>query len=205
MFQNYLVEYNNGPLYAYRNYNLSQHAYWYNPTTTTVYIWTGQTWSTKYETSEGRWTAPLVQAGLPSDPFIGMLVFNTTTNELLYWDGFVWTNKTVYISTSDETLQTNWRHGLNNEQFIPAQVDWFQRSYPEYENQYNTFIAQTTDQLIQSNPTLSLSQAQQEANTEWTTIQQRWINPAWYTDTTTPQAITNGPLWIGNWQIKDIG
>lgn len=203
MFQNYLVESNNGPLLAYRNYNKVSYTYWFNTITNQVLVWTGETWSNTYETSGGMLVSPVVQAGLPSSPYNGMLVFNTENNTLNSWNGTSWANETVLIAASDITLETNWRHGINNEQFVPAQVDWQQRSYPEYEQQYNTFIQQTSTQLLNANPLMTQAEAEAQADAQWTTIQERWINPAWYSDTTTPEPVRNGPLWIGNWQVPD--
>lgn len=203
MFQNYLVQSNNGPLYAYRNYNKSANLYWYNTNTQQVLIWTGNTWSSKYETSGGIWLAPVVQATYPTSPVTGLLFFNTTNNILYQWTGSTWITLPVYIATSDETLETNWRHGTNNEQFIANQVDWQQRSYPEYETQLNTYVNTTVAELIAADPSLTTAEATAEANTMWTQLQDRLIVPEWYTDNTTPQAVREGPLWIGNWQIPD--
>lgn len=204
-FQNYLVQSNNGPLYAYRNYNKIIHNYWYNTNTSKLYVWTGETWSSKYETSGGVWLAPIVQSGLPASPITGLIAFNTATNTLQQWNGSTWISlaSQLYISTTDETLETNWRHGTGNEQFIAEQVDWQQRSYATYESQYNTYITSTTATLLEQNPTWTQAQAQTEANTMWTQQQDKAINPVWYTDKTTPAPVTEGPLWIGNWQIPD--
>lgn len=202
-FQNYLVRSNNGPLYAYRNYNKIVHPYWYNTNTKTVYVWTGETWSAKYETPDGVWLAPLVQATLPSSPINGLIVYTTSNNVLQQWNGSVWIALSVNIATSDETLETNWRHGTNNEQFIAEQVDWQQRSYATYLTQYNTYITTTSAELLQDNPTWTPAQAQAEANTLWTQQQEKFINQAWYTDQTLPAPVTEGPIWIGNWQIPD--
>jgi hypothetical protein len=202
-FQNYLVQSNNGPLYAYRNYNKSVHSYWYNTNNKTVYVWTGETWSPKYETVAGVWLAPIVQAGLPAFPIVGLIAYNTTNNTLQQWDGATWVTLSVNISTSDETLETNWRHGSGNEQFIAEQVDWQQRTYATYTTQYDTYITTTSAELLQQNPTWTQAQAAAEADTMWTQQQDKSINQAWYTDKTLPAPITEGPLWIGNWQIPD--
>lgn len=202
-FQNYLVKSNNGPLYAYRNYNKSVHQYWYNTNTSTVYVWTGETWSPKYETSGGVWLAPLVQAGLPVSPITGLIVYNTVNNTLQQWNGSAWISLSVNISTSDETLETNWRHGTGNEQFIAQQVDWQQRSYATYLTQYNAYIVSETNTLLEENPTWTQAEAEAEANTLWTNQQEKSINQAWYTDQTLPAPVREGPIWIGNWQIPD--
>lgn len=202
-FKNYLVQSNNGPLYAYRNYNKSTHTYWFNTNNNTVYVWTGETWSTKYETSGGVWLAPVVQEGLPLSPINGLIVYNTQDNTLQQWNGSTWIALSVNISTTDETLETNWRHGSGNEQFIAEQVDWQRRSYAEYTTQYNDYIASTTEELLQQNPTWTQSEAIAEANTMWTQQQEKSINQSWYTDPTLPSPVTEGPLWIGNWQIPD--
>jgi hypothetical protein len=207
MFQNYLVESNNGVMLAYRNYNKSAHQYWYNPLTNNVLVWTGETWATRFENASGLLDSVYVLSELPTtNLYDGQIVFNTTSNTLNEWN--VGTNSwilltDIIISTSDETLETNWRRGLYNENFIPAQVDWQRRSYTTYEQQYNNYITQTADQLMLSDPSLTLAEAEAQANTQWTTIQDRFINPEWYTDTTTPSPVRNGPLWVGNWQIPD--
>lgn len=201
-FQNYLVQSNNGPLYSYRNYNKSVDLYWYNTVTGQLLVWTGETWSAKYEAS-GIWATPVVAPTLPASPYLNQLAFNTTTNTLNKWTGAQWINVLVHIATSDETLETNWRHGKNNEQFIPARVDWVRRSFPEYTTEYNAYIATTSAELIAADPTLTPAEAQADANVLWTQIQDRSIVPAWYTDTTLPLAVRDGPLWIGNWQIPD--
>lgn len=202
-FQNYLVQSNNSTMYAYRNYNKSVNLYWYNTNTSTVYVWTGETWSTKYETAGGVWLAPVVQIGLPLSPIPGLLVYNTTNNTLQQWTGTSWNALAITISTSDETLETNWRHGSGNEQFISQQVDWQRRTYPEYTTQYNTYVVATSAELLQQNPTWTQTQANIEASTMWTQQQEKFINPTWYTDKTLPAPITQGPVWIGNWQIPD--
>ncbi len=202
-FQNNLVQTNDGVMYAYRNYNKSANQYWYNPTTNILYVWTGFTWSAKY-TINGAYETPLVTNVLP-DPtttVIGTLVYLTTNNTLYQRvnTSANWATLPVYISNSDQTLETVWRHGLNNEQFVPAQVDWLQRSYPEYQAAYNTYIAATVASLQQSNPTLSTADATTEANTSWTTMQNNNIVQAWYSD---PMAVREGPLWVGEWQVPD--
>lgn len=223
-FQNFLVESNNGVLYAYRNYNLSANLYWYNTNTNQVLVWTGETWATNYDTytvisssaTTSYLTQPVIVDSLPaSPPFDGYIVFNTEDNTLYGWNidpsvqsgwthvsGGWWTH-TVYIATSDQTLETNWRHGLNNEEYIPAQVDWQRRTFAEYTQQQDTYVVTTSSELIAADPSLTQAQADVLANDQWVALQNRSINPEWYTDQTTPQPVTNGPVWIGNWEIPD--
>lgn len=203
-FVNELVQTKNGLMYAYRNYNDINSLYWYNPVTQVLLIWNGVTWTSKYEVA-GFYTTPLVLSALP-DPLttpLGVLVFNTSDNTLYIRSNTpeLWTVETsVTISTTDQTLQTVWRHGLNNEQAVPAQQDWLRRSYPEYQEQYNEFITTATEQLLITNPSWTEAEAQQVANTQWTEIQERSINQDWYT---VPGTVRQGPLWCGQWQVPD--
>jgi hypothetical protein len=202
-FQNFLVQTNNGMMYAYRNYNQLKELYWFNPNTQQLLVWNTNTWASKYETL-GVYAAPLVLSTLPnpaSTP-IGTLVFNTSTN-ILYQRVNIsadWSVLPVTISTTDKTLETVWRHGLNNEQEVPAQVDWLQRSYPEYQTQYNAFITATITALQQATPSLTTVEATTQANALWTAMQDNYIQPEWYTD---PNAVREGPLWVGEWQVPD--
>lgn len=202
-FQNNLVQTNNGVMYAYRNYNDNVNQYWFDTTNNALYVWTGETWSGKYEVA-GLYQTPLVAASLPvptSVP-IGSLVYNTTNNVLYQRINTAanWAILPVYISNTDQTLETVWRHGLNNEQFVPAQVDWLRRSYPVYTTDETAYVTTTAAQLIQVNPALTPTEANTQAEAMWTAQQENNIVQAWYSD---PNAVREGPLWVGEWQVPD--
>ena len=206
-FVNELVQSKNGMMYAYRNYNDAQFMYWYNPTTQILLVWTGETWSPKYLAS-GIYATPMVLSVLP-DPAttpLGTLIFNTSNNTLYIRanvPGF-WTIETsIIISTSDDTLETVWRHGLNNEQAVPARQDWLRRSYPEYQTQNNAFVTATAQQLIITNPALTPAEAQAQAQAQWVVIQERSINQAWYTVPDTEREPPLVGVWCGQWQVPD--
>lgn len=206
-FVNKLVQTKNGLMYAYRNYNHSKNLYWYNPSTQILLIWNGLTWSSKYQAS-GFYTTPLILSALP-DPAttpLGFLVFNTSTNTLYIRANVpdFWTVEiSVVISTSDQTLETVWRHGLNNEQAIPARQDWLRRSFSKYETQHNQFVTTTSQQLIIANPSLTPIEATAQAEAQWTEIQLRSINPAWYNVPGTEREPPLTGLWCGQWQVPD--
>lgn len=206
MFQNWLVQTNNGRMYGYRNYSKSAHLYWFNTNNQTLYVWTGFTWISKYLTTSGFYTSPLVLTSLPnsSDPnyIDGILVFNTTNNTLNLLTGTIWSVLPVIIAGYDETIETIWRHGLNNEQYVPQQVDWIKRSFNQYTTQENTYIDTTVPELIAADPSLTQQQATVVAQTQWNTTQQSSVNSAWYTDPTIPTVAVDG-IWVGNWEIPD--
>lgn len=222
MFQNYLVETNNGRMYAYRNYNKSSDLYWYNSNTNQVLVWTGQTWSAKYDTysvtggSSSYITSVEVLEALPSTPpFDGYIVFNTTDKTLYGWNintstqsGWTlvsggWYKHDVYIATSDQTLETTWRHGSNYEQYVPSRVDWQRRTYDKYLAEQETYVETVVPELMAADPSLTVTQAEALANQQWDTEQQRATVPEWYTDDSTPTPVTQGPIWIGNWEIPN--
>lgn len=206
-FVNELVQTKNGLMYAYRNYNDSKNLYWYNPVTQVLLVWNGLTWSSKYQAS-GFYATPQILSVLP-DPTttpLGFLVFNTTNNTLYIRANVpsFWTVETsIVISTSDQTLETVWRHGLNNEQSVPARQDWLRRSFPEYEEQNVAYVTKTAQQLIIANPSLTPAQAAAQAQIQWVEIQERSINQAWYSvpDTEREPPVTG--IWCGQWQVPD--
>ncbi len=130
-FIQYLLDTDNGKMYAYRNNNkISNGVYWYNPKADTVSVWDGTSWS------------QYVNIILDS-----LTVYKTVVSEIepeFLWEqeGSLWFNKISYklysrsvvnnswveitdviINETDPSLQTIWQHGLNNEKYVPQYVD----------------------------------------------------------------------------------
>lgn len=133
-FEQTLIDRDDTKMYAYRDTSrlnlLDQDdvRYWYNPETETVNIWDGITWRESI-IADGHYITPIVSSSEPSSPWKdinGMVWFDTKTQELKVRDTSVpeWTvDANCYIQDVDETMQTIWRGGLNDDQYIPEYVD----------------------------------------------------------------------------------
>lgn len=136
-FDQFLLDENNGKLYAYRRYGTLTAEFWYNPTTNVVQFWTGETWTQTFSyvqpsTSNIVAVTPYVGTTPPSYlvTIDGSIWFNTTTEQLYRSNGTIWqlvlkpnTQPNWFISETDPTLSTIWRHGKNNEEYVPQYVN----------------------------------------------------------------------------------
>ncbi|MGI0075809.1 MAG: hypothetical protein ACREAU_00190 [Nitrosopumilaceae archaeon] len=129
-FEQFLITQDNGKLFAYRNYLKQEHTFWFNPATIELKFWTGFTWTSTIIVSN-QLTTPIisdVQPGSPENTIEGFYWFDLVTDTLKVrntatstWDP-VDPNQ-VFIGDYDETIETIWRKGLNDEEYIPKYVD----------------------------------------------------------------------------------
>lgn len=195
-FEQYLIDIDNGNLYAYRDYANRVDNYWVDTETNIVYVWDAASliWNPRFmiEDSAGNtyYTTATAGAAQPQesdeiDGNLGYLWYDTTAGQLKIRTGtdnspsdFEVTSN-VGLSTFDETLQTIWKDGKNNEQFIPAQVDWENRTLAEYDAEQTTFVA---DQIAQG-------------ITESVALQN------WFTSQINKFSSTGA--WVGDWEVPD--
>lgn len=127
-FKQTLLQEANGRLYAYRTIDRS-YEYWYSPLLKKVQKWDGAAWSDSIPVVVGNGialrkciiskTEPTYLRGL-----VGSLWMNPTTLELKKRVGTTWVIQTnVEINGTDPTLQTVWKQGKTNQEYVPKQVD----------------------------------------------------------------------------------
>ena len=134
-FNQYLLEQDNGALFTYKDYKLVTHDYWFDELNSTVYHWDGVVWNPSI-LIDNTLVTPIVRDIDPPtsisddnwNPWAlldGMIWFNTKTQILYKRDTTlsVWNSIPVYISKSDQSVQSIWKKGLNNEEYVPAYVD----------------------------------------------------------------------------------
>ena len=140
-FQQFLLEEDNGTLYAYRQYNSRENDFWYNPEDQTLLFWDELTWTDKYDLGD-ELTEATVGPAEPISPVTDQLWYDTLEGELKIYDG-AWSIHPdgVTEDIADETLQTIWRVGLNKEEYVPQYVDeerrpdgtvWYDRDGTEH-------------------------------------------------------------------------
>jgi hypothetical protein len=141
-FEQYLLDRDNNLLYSYRN-TLNVPDYWYSPLLNTVKFWDGLAWTedilvTLASTAVAQ--RRVVISALPPAELLNVengLWMDTTTNTLwkrggIFTPAFVGTSWAVEafanspnmtINGTDPSLQTVWKHGMANQQYVPAYVD----------------------------------------------------------------------------------
>ena len=92
-----------------------------------------------------------------------------------------WIGVPVESAEADPTIRTIWQKGLNDEEYVPDQVDWQRRSEIEYTEEQDAYI----DARLISDPSLTYSQAYGE----WLTSQ---MNP-----------LSETGEWVGDWEIPN--
>jgi len=197
-FDQFLLDEDDGELFAYRDYANKQEDYWYNPETNTLNFWTDVEWSDKTEMSNHYRRAVVsdIEPSLRERKIDGLYWYNTTLNKL--YRRFI--NPVTLIGTwneistfdtfvTDINLQTIWKAGLNNELYIPEKVDWERRSEEEYNTEKQVYIDVRVADLRIENPSWTEAQATTQATIEWNNSQSNHLS-------------TNGQ-WIGDWEIPD--
>lgn len=127
-FEQVLLNEDNGTLFAYRDYNNFSASYWVNTLNDEVYFWDGLTWNPRSEAS-GHYVEAIASFTEPPAPYKDIEgFFWYDTNEDVLKQRTIAPNDWVVVSpvnyeTSDPTLQTIWRAGLNKEEYVPAYVD----------------------------------------------------------------------------------
>jgi hypothetical protein len=190
-FEQFLCDPDTSALWAYRDYSNEASQYWVNPETNEVKFWTGLTWSDK-AVQGFEYTTATVDQYEPASPFTGQIWFDTFNNELKEYDGasfVVVPDVDIDAINYDVTLQTIWRKGLNDETYVPALVDWKNRTESEYDEQMEEFIDARVVELRQADPTLTIPQATTQATQEWFTDQSNDLSPT--------------GVWVGDWEVPD--
>jgi hypothetical protein len=160
---------------AYKSYDNSDAQYWVDHNANQVWFWNRFGWTlTGFQgTSYGPATISPIP---PTSPFMDMVWYDTTNRTLMYYSGVDWLEMPqVLYSSSNPHLQTIWRKGLNDEQFIPKKVDWKGRTLSEYNTERDEFIESYT-------PTTSALSA-------------------WYSSQLNELSLDG--TWVGDWDIPD--
>lgn len=133
-----LLDVNNGLLYGYRNVSrvapdegYKPVTWWYSPYTNKLKGWDGKAWTDHIlvTVSSGIYATrvPVVSAEEPThlNNVEYALWYNPNTNDLYYRNiiGNSWNIEGTVDVGADPSLQTIWKPGTNNEQFIPQYVD----------------------------------------------------------------------------------
>jgi hypothetical protein len=132
-FEQSLIERDNDKMFAYRDHsrlNLvsdNDVRYWIDIDHNVIKVWNGKTWDVKVLT-DGHYVRPIISATEPSTPWTtidGMLWYNTKSKQLKKRDtaNTEWDDIDAYIQEVDETMQTIWKGGLNDEEYVPEYVN----------------------------------------------------------------------------------
>lgn len=201
-FVQHLITNDNGTLYAYKDYTNQENMYWFNTLTNKLYIWNGLNWDTRFYNDNNDdiiLVEPTIGYTMPdsSDIITGLinhLWYDTTTQKLyrriasgnnIETSWLEITN--IVIAPYDQSLQTVWKKGLNNEEYIPAKVDWQNRTEEEYISERELFEQETADELVLAG--MSQQDAEEEASSRWLSTQSNTHS-------------TSGE-WVGDWEIPD--
>lgn len=125
-FEQHLLDRDDNLLYGYRNLVLPVVGrYWYSPANQSVMYWDGHAWADRILLGNALRT-PVISDTEPSE-LLGIsnaLWLNSTTNKLYQRVGANWTEITnLVVNDADPTLRTIWRHGVNDETYVPQYVD----------------------------------------------------------------------------------
>ena len=204
-FRNYLYDENTEEMFAYRDYINHEHDYWYNHVENKLYTWTGYNWFTQHILHEIS-GINVIRKQIYT-PFVGPTGpegFYKTINGILWFDtqNLVLKQRNaanntwdivdpgrVVISSSDTTLQSVWRKGLNEEEYIIEQVDWKHRTFEEYEAEREEYVATTVEDLIEATPDLPFSEALTQAT------------QMWYETQSNTHSVSGE--WVGDWEVPD--
>jgi hypothetical protein len=193
-FEQFLIDVDNGTLFAYRDYSSQNQDFWFDTKSQTLKVWDGTTWADQFYV-EDYYATPHVGDTQPDEVFraIEGFLWYDTVNEVLKSSGgpgspTTWNIVTdVIAQSSDNTLRTIWRPGTNDERYVPKKVDWLARSEAEYDSQRDLFITERAEELegLGQTPT----EATAQATTEWYLRQKNDLSPT--------------GVWIGDWEIPD--
>lgn len=129
-FSQELIDEDNGALKAYRNYTLlGKYIFWHNTKTLETQYWNGYSWS-RHAKQGLRFTTIHSDKFIPTKVWDGMLWYDTLNNQLkvanIVSSVITWTvvdDQYVCKETYDITLETIWRKGRNNEEYVPRYVN----------------------------------------------------------------------------------
>lgn len=128
-FEQFLLDRDDNYLYGYRNTSMSTSRFWYNPLLQTVKYWDTKAWTTNVIMTTATGLAVRVPIVAPIQP-VGLLSveqglwFDTTRLQLFRVEsGSLVEITNIIINGADPSLQTVWKHGLNNERYVPNYVD----------------------------------------------------------------------------------
>jgi len=193
-FDQFLLDEDDGELFAYRDYANKQNDYWYNTETGVLKFWDEIHWSDKtlMDIYYRRAIVSPVEPNEDERDIDGLYWYNTTTDTL--FKRFTATNTWIEIPgvdrlVTDINLQTIWRAGKNNDLYIPAEVDWFRRSEVEYNTERNEFVANRVEEILATDNTITEVEAVLQATSEWYENQANHISPT--------------GVWVGDWEIPD--
>lgn len=198
-FEQFLIDIDNGPLFAYRDYSLQKFDYWYNSHTSEIFFWTGKTWSDRTFIGD-YFTKGIVSEEEPTDStvtglidgLIDGLIWYDLQNEILkQYDASMnaWEPVLFHTSTSDPTIQSIWKKGLNDEKYIPAKVDDNKRTLDEYNEERDVFVESKVIELQVADPTLSDTEAQNQAILIFQAQDATHLRP--------------DGTWSGDWEVPD--
>lgn len=192
-FDQFLLDEDNGKVRAFRDYANAGALFWFNTSTSELMFWDGIQWtertfmSNQYRTAIVSGIEPTVESSID-----GMYWFDTTTLTLYRrdvasssWDVI----NGVVIHSSDTTLQSIWRKGLNSEQYIPSKVDWLNRTQSEYDAEQLAFINAGVTTLLGTVTGITTAEATAQTLAEWIKKQ------------TNPLSVSGE--WAGEWEIPE--
>jgi len=195
-FDQFLLDEDNGELFAYRDYANKANDYWYNRETGELKFWDDIRWSDKTIMAEfyRRAIVSAVEPTADERDIDGLYWYNTTTDILFKRDGNNATGSWVEISSVDQlitdaNLQTIWKAGTDEDLYIPDEVDWVRRSEVEYNDERTEFIEARVLELLTIDDTITEPEAIIQATAEWYESQSNHISPT--------------GIWVGDWEIPD--
>lgn len=128
VFEQHMVDRDDNIIFAYKNIQPVA-AYWHSPLLNKTFNWDGYAWTDRMlvNVSTGlavrRIATSATQPGTILDQSIW---FDTINDKLFIRTGGTWVAQpttSVVVNGTDPMLRTIWRHGLNNERYVPAYVD----------------------------------------------------------------------------------
>lgn len=194
-FKQYLIDHDNGPMHAYRDFSNQVSDYWYKPDDGKLFFWRDGVWVERVVMGN-YFHYPFISPQRPTglynnidgaywyDPVNNVLKIRNMTTET--WD---LVDTEVVVSLNDHTLQTIWKSGQNSEKYIPQKVDWDARTEDEYNEDKEVFIEKTANDLKVLDPTMSDEEAEAEAER------------LWFAKESNVHSETGA--WIGDWEIPD--
>ena len=128
VFEQYLVDRDDNIMSAYKN-GQTVATYWHSPLLNKTFNWDGYAWTDRVLVNVTTGLAVRRIVTSPTQPATTLdqsIWFDTINDKLFIRTGGVWVEQTsadIVINGADPMLRTIWRHGLNNEQYVPAYVD----------------------------------------------------------------------------------
>ena len=193
-FDQFLIPEDNGKIYAYRDYSNLGKTLWINPINDKLKFWTGLNWDDNILV-DNHYIPAVVSEQEPSDEYKqidGVYWVDSVNFKVFQRDvgNNIWVEVTdIDILTSDSTLQTIWKKGLNDETYVPEKVDWDNRTLEEYTEQKDVFVKERAEEIILLDSSISESEAIAQATSEWNQSQANTHSPS--------------GAWVGDWEIPD--